>query len=186
MQIPWNTLHRRAHLAICRSGGNEALKFSAAPKSRKSDLSSGEKRKLSLICGLSLVVAILSIARAAHSAAAPAPSERIFIKSEFVSTPGFGKDPFFPKSTRHLPPVTTTTPTELAPQATTTLRLGGFSGTANRRLAIINNRTFAVGEEADMKVMGQIYHVKCVEIRDDAVLVTVNGQNQKLSLSPKL
>jgi hypothetical protein len=190
MHIPWNTLHRRAHVGFGSGPRNASVEnvvtSTAATLKRgsRSDLTSGEKRKLSFICGLWLVLAILSMARAAHSAAAPT-TEHQFIKSEFVSTPGFAKDPFFPKSTRHAPPAKTNS-TEVAPANINVLSLKGISGPTNHRLAIINNRTFAAGEEADMKVQGQSYHIKCVEVRDDGVLVIVNGQSQKLSLGPKL
>lgn len=106
-----------------------------------------------------------------------------YVNSVFVSTPGVGKDPFFPKSTRWIPKVTTNAiPTAVS---FSFLSLKGISGPKNKRLAIINNRTFEVGEVADLKAAGQTVRVTCVEIRDDGVVVSINDQTQKLSLGGK-
>jgi hypothetical protein len=144
-----------------------------------SDLSSGEKRKLCLLCALGLMVAIATGARAANSSAPP--SNQQYVKSVFGAT---AKDPFFPRSTRFTGTVPVTTTPDLIPAPMTALKLGGISGPKNRRLAIINNKTFETGEEGDIKVMGQTFKVKCVEIRDDGATVSVNGQVQKLLLKP--
>jgi hypothetical protein len=96
-----------------------------------------------------------------------------------------GKDPFFPLSTRlrpSLPVVTPTTP-NVAP-AVVQLDLKGISGAVDRRLAIINNRTFAVGEEGELSVNAGRVRVVCKEIKDDSVVVLVNGQERILRLRP--
>ena len=154
--------------------------------------STDERQKLALICGLSVLLAIVSVTRSAHSAA-PAPpaapaAEPQFIKSVFVNSPstGFGKDPFFPKSKRFVVVAPTITNTvDVAPAPVTVLNLKGFSNSKGHRTAIINNRTFEVGEEAEIRVSNQAFRVKCVEIHDDGVIVSVNGQTQKLSIGPK-
>jgi hypothetical protein len=94
-----------------------------------------------------------------------------------------GKDPFFPQSTRlhPAPPVTGATPPPTVPE----LVLKGVSGSANRRLAIINNRTFARGEEGDVMWNGTRVRVKCTEIESDSVQVTVNGQVKVLRLNSR-
>jgi hypothetical protein len=82
-----------------------------------------------------------------------------------------GRDPFFPNSTRQA----------LAPseggenQPTVVLALKGFSGNANRRFAIINDRTFAAGEESEVVTAGGRIRIRCVEIRADVAVVTVGG-----------
>ena len=131
-----------------------------------------------------MFLVVLSAARAGHSPA-PAVDQR-FVPSVFVAKPGsgFGKDPFFPKTTR-FGPLKVTNTVEVAPVLTAALNLKGISGPKNHRLAIINNRTFETGEEADIKTMGQNFHVKCIEIRDDGVVASVNGQIQKLFLGVK-
>ena len=42
------------------------------------------------------------------------------------------------------------------------------------------------GEEAELKNGAQTVRVKCVEIRDDCVVVSVNGVKQNLYLGTKL
>jgi hypothetical protein len=108
------------------------------------------------------------------------------IKSTFVKAPnpGSGKDPFFPKSVRFGPPVTKTTEVVATPISSLTLK--GISTSKGHRTAIINNRTFEAGEEGDIRAAGQTVRIKCVEIRDDGITVSVNGQTQTLSLGPKL
>ncbi len=95
-----------------------------------------------------------------------------------------GKDPFFPTSKRRGEPKTG--PVIDTPPTVPQLTLKGISGPKNHRLAIINNKTFEVGEESDLRLGSQIVRVKCVEVRDDGVTVSINGQTQKLSLIPKL
>jgi hypothetical protein len=107
-------------------------------------------------------------------------------KSIFVvpATAQDGKDPFFPQSTRlrPAPPVIGTTPTPVVPE----LELKGISGTPNRRLAIINNRTFERGEEGDVLCNGNRVRVRCMEIESGCVRVTINGQAKVLRLHTRL
>ena len=55
------------------------------------------------------------------------------------------------------------------------LRLCGLSGTPRRRLAIINNQTFAAGETARMKLKDGPVLVQCREIRAKSVIVQAEG-----------
>ena len=96
--------------------------------------------------------------------------------STFVDSRSFGKDPFFPKSGRRLiQPVLNTNvvlqPGEL-PQG---MVLKGLSGTKDRPLAIINNYTFALGEEAEVRIGNQLIRVKVIEIKERSVILSVNG-----------
>jgi hypothetical protein len=104
------------------------------------------------------------------------------LKSEFVDDVRFGKDPFFPRSTRRYGQ--RVTPTIEHPTTAAELSLNGISGSKKEPLAILNYgtyyRTFAVGESADMRVKGQIVKVTCVEISDKVVKITVNGVPQEL------
>jgi len=147
--------------------------------------------RLMVVCVLGLIVLAVSWSQAAPAPAAPAASasaraqsyDQQFIKSVFVNKAGFGKDPFFPTSTRR-GAAKATTPVEYPPTVPL-LSLKGISGPKNHRLAIINNKTFEVGEEGDLKINGLLLRVHCIEIRDDGVTVNVNGQPQKLLLGPK-
>ena len=55
------------------------------------------------------------------------------------------------------------------------LTLKGIMGPPGKRLAIITNRTFAAGEEAEIKVGGQSVRVRCLEIKEASVVVGVSG-----------
>ena len=115
-----------------------------------------------------------------------APAELELPKSVFIipATSAEGKDPFFPLSTRlHPVAVVTTTTTNVAP-AVVQLELKGISGAVDRRFAIINNRTFAVGEEEELTVNSGRVRVVCKEIKDNSVVVLVNGQERILRLRP--
>jgi len=62
------------------------------------------------------------------------------------------------------------------------LALKGISGTKNRRMVLINNATFMVGETADVKVQDGYVVVCCKEIRDDSVLITADDKPMELKL----
>ena len=109
---------------------------------------------------------------------APAP-----VRSEFVqpATVREGRDPFFPESAR---------PFESSVAATRTvetipLKAPGFSVVNGRRLAIINNHTFSVGDESDVLLSGHRLHIRCLEIRNDLVIVEVNGQRREIVFGAK-
>ena len=59
------------------------------------------------------------------------------------------------------------------------LVLKGISGPNNKRLAMINNQTFGVGESALLMLGDAHRKVKCVEIREKSVLVTIDGNESK-------
>jgi len=140
---------------------------------------------LRLVCACAVLLLIAADTRGAQTPQKPsAPAtpdyEQHLVKSVFVNTPSVGKDPFFPTSTRRGLVKGPVTQSDLP--VVPLLSLKGISGQKGHRLAIINNRTFEVGEEAELKFGGQSLRVRCVEIRDDGVTVNVNGQNQKLLL----
>lgn len=131
--------------------------------------------------GFLLLLLCLPAARAAQPVIVAPPEAAPLPKSVFMDDPQFGKDPFFPASTRRGAQILKTSATVVIPDLT----VKGISGTKERRLAIINNRTFEVGEEAELKVSGQLVKIRCVEIREKSVLLEVNGQAKALSLSSK-
>ena len=114
------------------------------------------------------------------------PAEPELPKSVFIfpATPEEGKDPFFPlsKRLRPSPRVVTMTTTNVPTQVVVQMELKGISGTPGHRLAIINNKTFEEGEEGEVSVASSRVRVVCKEIKDDSVLVLVNGRDQTLSL----
>jgi len=92
-----------------------------------------------------------------------------------------GRDPFFPNSTIGISaPVTTTT--AAAPLAPPKMTLMGISGPREKHLAIINGHTFGKGEEQDVPSANGKVHVRCLEIKEDSVIIDVNGERQELRL----
>jgi thioredoxin-related protein len=62
------------------------------------------------------------------------------------------------------------------------LELKGISGKANSRFALINNQTIGAGESAKVKVGDAIINVKCLEIHEDSVVVSVDGTKERREL----
>ncbi len=97
--------------------------------------------------------------------------------------PGFGKDPFFPKTKRferEIPKnIDDKTPDPIVPDE---IALKGISFIEDRKLAIINNHTAAEGEEFSLRIKGQTIKVKCVEIKDTSVIISVNDTTKEISL----
>jgi hypothetical protein len=139
------------------------------------------KKYFNIAAGIFLV-STASLSAASTKAVAvetnAAPAEPTVRKSVFQDDLKNGKDPFFPKSTRRaerLPNSTNAAPViELA--------LKGISGPVNRRFALINNQPIGVGETANVKIPGGQVKVHCWEIRDNSVLVSVEGSSEKKEL----
>jgi len=93
------------------------------------------------------------------------------------ANPKEGCDPFFPASQR---------PYEAAVAAgghagdLTELRLNGISGPPNHRLVIINNVTFGVGDDAEVRTPQGRIHIHCLEITGNSVMVEADGQRHEL------
>ena len=64
------------------------------------------------------------------------------------------------------------------PAKFTDLVLKGISGTKDRRFALLNNQTLAVGDTAVVKLEDGSVKVRCLEIRERSVLVAVDGQTE--------
>lgn len=56
------------------------------------------------------------------------------------------------------------------------LRLKGISGPPRRRVALINNETLAIGDDARVPVGDKIVRVHCLEIREKSVLIRVDSE----------
>jgi protein disulfide-isomerase len=78
----------------------------------------------------------------------------------------------------------TAQPAAMPPSATYgALTLKGISGSGKSRMALINNETLKVGESSRVKTMDTRVDVTVKEIRDDSVLIEVNGKSQELKLA---
>jgi hypothetical protein len=64
-----------------------------------------------------------------------------------------------------------------------TLVLRGISGTPQRRFALINDATLEKGEQAKVRVGSTKVVVRCLEISDTSVTLTVNGASEQTQLS---
>src|SRR5438270_10526732 len=112
-----------------------------------------------LLLGAALVAPITRVEAGPQAASTGAPvsspasgaSESAVVKSVFTmpTAPREGKDPFFPRSTRPYTTRIISTNTTPAP-IIADFRLDGISGPPDHRLAIINYKTFEVGEEAEV------------------------------------
>jgi hypothetical protein len=104
-----------------------------------------------------------------------APTELTVPVSTFELTIKPTKDPFFPLSTRS--PVPLIVLTNVAPAlSAASFNLKGMSGSSDRRLALINNRTVAVGETAEVTTTSGKVKIHCVEIKQQSVVLRVDSQ----------
>lgn len=106
--------------------------------------------------------------------------ERPVPKSIFVvpAKPQDGHDPFFPASDRLFA-------VKVAPKQTPStpgvaLVCNGISGAPDHRLAMINSKTFAEGEEELVTTSDGRVRVRCVEIKGNVVVVEVAGERREL------
>jgi|SRR5208282_4121965 len=105
----------------------------------------------------------------------PQPAKLEVKPSVFVipSNPAEGRDPFFPSSTR----VFAGNPkNQMSGPSLAELTLRSILGTPPRVFAIINNHTFAPGDDGDVTTKsGQRLHVRCVDINPKAGTATVEA-----------
>lgn len=132
------------------------------------------------------VLLVIGCAMVLATGAAPAPQSNttnanasIFI---LPSNPGEGRDPFFPGSIR---PYKVAVVANARAADVTSLVVKGFSGSVDHRLVIINNHTFAAGDEGDVVTHDGRIHVSCIEIRTNSVVIEVGGQRHELFYSDK-
>jgi hypothetical protein len=105
----------------------------------------------------------------------------VFPKSVFVHNDPAGKDPFFPNR-RHGTTMVIDTNKPIPTVNTDALFLKGFTGTADRRIALINNQTFAKGEEGEVKLGSGKVKIRVVEIKDKSVIIEIEGQSERKEL----
>jgi hypothetical protein len=125
------------------------------------------------------ILLILLVAAARPAVAAPVDTNAQ-VMSIFIlpSGPSEGRDPFFPNSTRPYEETISKRPVEL-----TSLEIKGFSEIDGRRYVIINNHTFAAGDEGDVITGNGRIHIRCLTVGTDSVLVESNGARHLLKFS---
>jgi hypothetical protein len=149
------------------------------------------KRHMKNFCGnmmtvllLIMCTMVLAVDTAPATKAGKIETKMETVRSVFVlpSNSKEGRDPFFPDSDR---------PYEIAaaanPQAgkVSSLILKGFSGPLDHRLVIINNHTFATGDEGNVITSSGRIHLRCVEIKTDSVVIEIGSQRHELIYSNK-
>ena len=135
-----------------------------------------------------LAVGGLWVAYAAQGAEVDTgPVKFVVPRSVFVDDPKTGKDPFFPSTARRLEKVLGSSGNQTPVPAPNKnifdrLQLKGILGNSSRRLALINNHTFEVGEQAEVKTLEGKLNVRCWEIRNRSVVVSFVGESQRKEL----
>lgn len=142
---------------------------------------SSASRTLTVAALLGMSALLPTLFAAEQKASSDKATARVEIpRSVFDSDPKAGKDPFFPKSTRRdVQVIPDPTPEPVVTDVTKALKLKGISGSLDQKLAIINNRTFAVGESDYIEVGTVKVHVLLKEIRQESVIVVVNNAHYK-------
>jgi hypothetical protein len=131
---------------------------------------------------LSVVVAHSAPAGKSSVAAATNATQEI-PKSVFTipNAGGVARDPFFP--TRIIQgEVATVQPTNSRPSTLGCLTLKGLSGAPSSPLAMINGRTMARGEDAEINTDCGRLLVHCVDITTNSAIVEVGGERRELRL----
>ncbi|HXI71976.1 MAG TPA: hypothetical protein VNN22_16590 [Verrucomicrobiae bacterium] len=100
------------------------------------------------------------------------------------ASPTDGRDPFYPASTR--PYQTSVVPNAKTADVNMSLiSLQGISGQPPQRLAIINKRTFATGDNLEVSTSQGRIRVRCLEISENSAVIEVNGQRHELRYEEK-
>ena len=137
-------------------------------------------------CLLAALLLMASAALRPSFAAPPVPQAKLETQQSvfaYPNNPSEGRDPFFPSSTR----VYISNPqNQVRGPSLADLSLKTILGTPPRIFALINNHTFAAGDEGDVILKGgQRLHIRCVNIDAKAGTATVeaNGLSQTMHLS---
>jgi hypothetical protein len=109
----------------------------------------------------------------------PAPVHSAFT---MPGSPRDGRDPFFPESTR---PYEEAMATTAHPTFENAFAVKGLSYEHGHAMVIINNHTFALGDEGDVLTSSGRVHIRLSEIRANSVVIEVNGNHRELSTAIK-
>jgi hypothetical protein len=142
--------------------------------------------KTSLFLSLSFATLAFSL-RPAHAAPPATVKTNVVQKSVFTvpASKQEGCDPFYPNSTRlwgvtmEAQPVAQKTS---KPSGAECLVLKGLSGAPSNPLAMVNGRTMARGEDAEIPTDCGRLLVHCVDITTNSVIVEVGNERRELHL----
>jgi|SRR6185503_8866528 len=122
---------------------------------------------------------------AGKPAAVPAPEpEAPSPRSAFVIDPQFGRDPFFPKTTRFafVPKTNSVAVTTTSSQFPDEIRVQGFSNQREKLIVILNGKSITKGERIELPIRGQRVGVRCVDLTEKTILLEANGVTKELPL----
>jgi hypothetical protein len=138
---------------------------------------------LSAAATLSVIVAQSAPVAKPAVAAATNATEQV-PKSVFTipSAGGVARDPFFPSRIIQGEVATAAQPTNSRPSTLGCVTLKGLSGPASNPLAMINGRTMARGEDAEILTDCGRLLVHCVDITTNSAIVEVGGERRELRL----
>lgn len=144
------------------------------------------KTRLSLLTllasGLAAGNALGATAATPDMSAVAAPK----LTSEFILPANVkqGRDPFFPESNRVFEAqMNANQAKQAAPTVEiSSLKVYGISGTPDHLLAIINNHSFAAGDEGEVLTTAGRISLRCVSVTPSRVTVIVNGQYHQLNV----
>jgi len=111
--------------------------------------------------------------KAAPAKPAPVPAHADFV---MPLNPSQGRDPFYPESTR---PYEENKPANPADENAITVK--GVSREHGHVLVIINNHTFALGDEGEVLTSSGRVHLRLAEIRAESVVIEMNGRRRELT-----
>ena len=98
---------------------------------------------------------------------------------------GDGRDPFFPLSRRMVVEAKPDKATETPAPAPVAVSLKGIArGAGGKRYALINDKTFTVGDENEVLIDNSRVRIRCIEIKEDSVIIEQNGARQELRMRP--
>lgn len=110
--------------------------------------------------------------------AKPVPARSVFVMPTNMHE---GRDPFYPESARpYEDAVTTKRSVDV-----NAFIVKGISTVRGHSMAIINNHTFAVGDEGDVLTVSGRVHLRCIEIRANVVVIEANGSKHELNIGTK-
>lgn len=90
------------------------------------------------------------------------------------------KDPFFPLSTRQaIPQIVTNAPVAFSAAS---FVLKGVDWSEHHPLALVNNRTLAAGEDAEVTTASGKVKIRCLEIRPTSVILRIPTQSDPLEI----
>jgi hypothetical protein len=134
---------------------------------------------------ISLVVTLAAVGVPAAFGDAPkaAPAKLVIPASVFVmpTSPRDGRDPFYPESSR---PYEENKPASSAVEANS-FAVKGLSVEHGRPMVIINNHTFAVGDEGDVLTTAGRVHIRLAQIQANVAVIEVNGLRRELPIALK-